>query len=733
MGARSDLSGFDPDFASPSEWARMYRAAGFQIVPAYYPGERPQWKRPCLDDWKGHQNELVPEFTFARWYGETGTYARRRNMGIVTGRASGNVFVIDLDTHRNASAQGWWASVLEAHNNGLPLETVEQRTGGGGRQILFRAPPEWTAPTNKTALGVDIRGQGGFAMLPPSRHDSGLDYQWLPPRAPTKIDVLDAPGWLLEAIERLVADHGGGDRDASRSASEVTPSPANAYDGFGHRIDGREEAMRDLVWASVVNWWRECPVAPSEAESAARMREAFQDYERTTRSRLNILGLSNAELLEREGRGASLFAQKWRSAIRQWNKEVAEAAKERPFGGEPQQEGAPGAPAGVELEDAFPIDPAAIPTRNWIVPGLLLRRYLTLLVAPPGSGKSLLTLQVAIMCAAGMVWGGWRARAPCRVLVINAEDDLDEMRRRLWAAADLMRVPHAVLAGRIMLARAPESIVVARTDPRTKAVQRTALIEVLVQTLIDQKIDVAIADPFAETFEGDENSNSEAKWAGIIWREIARRTESAVFLVHHTRKYANGMAGDADAARGASALVGTARIVATLFGMSEEEASALNVPPQDRALYVRFDDAKANMSLVTKVARWFRKRTLTVPNGTRLVPGDEVGAFEPWSPPGVFDGFSVNVLNAILDVIARGVLDDDAQPTGALYTLHRRSEKRWAGNVIAQHLACSEERAGKILADWLKHGVLVETTYHDAKQDRKGLKVDDAKRPGGVA
>jgi hypothetical protein len=730
MGARSGRSEFDPDFATPSEWARMYRNAGFQVVPAYYPEERPQWKRPCLDDWKGHQNELVPEFTFARWYGETGTFSRRQNMGLVTGRASGNTFVVDLDTHRNDEARRWWSELLQTHNGGLPLTTIEQRTGGGGRQILFRGPEGWTAPTNKTGIGVDIRGQGGFAMLPPSRHDSGLIYQWLPRHAPTEIGVLDAPGWLLEAVERLVAEHGGGEREGPRPASQSTSSPANAYDAFGHRIDGREEAMRDLVWASVVNWWRECPIPPSEVESTARMREVFQDYERKTRSRLNIAGVPNAELLEREGRGYSLFAEKWRRAIKQWDDEVAEAGKERPLDDDEPAPVAPDVPPGIALEDAFPIDAAAIPTRDWIVPGLLLRRYLTLLVAPPGSGKSLLTLQVAIMCAAGLAWGGWRTRAPCKVLVINAEDDLDEMRRRLWAAADLMGVSHTALAGRVMLVKVPESIVIARTDPRTRAVQRTALIETLVQTIVDQQIDVAIADPFAETFEGDENSNSEAKWAGIIWREIARRTNTSVFLVHHTRKYSNGMAGDADAARGASALIGTARIVSTLFGMAEDEASALDVPPQDRGLYVRFDDAKANMTLVTKAARWFRKRTITVPNGTGIIPGDEVGAFEPWTPPGTFEGVSVNVLNTLLDVIARGVLDDDGHPTGALFSPSKRSDKRWAGIVIAQHLACSDERAGKVLSDWLKNGVLVETTYNDHKQDRKGLKVDETKRPG---
>ena len=51
-----------------------------------------------------------------------------------------------------------------------------QRTGGGGFQYLFRAPPDWSPPTCKTSIGIDVRGEGGFAMLPPSIHETGEHY-----------------------------------------------------------------------------------------------------------------------------------------------------------------------------------------------------------------------------------------------------------------------------------------------------------------------------------------------------------------------------------------------------------------------------------------------------------------------------------------------------------------------------------------------------------------------------
>ena len=51
---REMLENFDPDLASPAEWARMYRACRLQVVPCYMPGELKDgsWKRPKLPEWK---------------------------------------------------------------------------------------------------------------------------------------------------------------------------------------------------------------------------------------------------------------------------------------------------------------------------------------------------------------------------------------------------------------------------------------------------------------------------------------------------------------------------------------------------------------------------------------------------------------------------------------------------------------------------------------------------------
>jgi hypothetical protein len=172
--------GFDPEFAAASDWARLYRANGLQIVPC-------RNKIPRLKSWKEYQNSLVPDAQFEAWYGHNGEFSQSYDMGMLTGLASGRILMIDLDIYKTGGhlAIQWWQGLLAVHNNGFELETWKQHTGGGGVQMFFLYPIDWKFAINaKTDINVDVRCQGGFAVLPPTQHASGRPYEWDPGCAP---------------------------------------------------------------------------------------------------------------------------------------------------------------------------------------------------------------------------------------------------------------------------------------------------------------------------------------------------------------------------------------------------------------------------------------------------------------------------------------------------------------------------------------------------------------------
>jgi hypothetical protein len=422
-------TGFDPDFATPVAWAWMYRALGLQVVPC-------RDKRPDLHKWAELQNELAPAFTFERWYGTGGEHASNGNMGIITGECSGRVFVLDLDIHKHPEAVAWWRELVEAENHGIEPETPSQLTGGGGVQKLFRAPPGWRPPTNRTPIGVDIRGVAGFAVMPPTRHASGQNYGWLPGSAPWEIEIMVAPQWLTDAIDILVEAHGG---DREGVPRETTATPGSDYTSFGQRQDGREEYMAHVVWAAAADVRRQGPIKPTGAQDLALAMEAYEVYERSVTSRLQ--GAEKREGLEKEHRGLTVFLGKWKAAMRHWDGKLAEAAKR------PKPEGDRGFNSGhfdprdfeqASAKAAGSVSPDALFERldvpqikamadpKWLVSGMIIENALGFIYGPPGCLKTFIGLDLALSIASGKdSWWGRGIERNGAVIYISSEGQGD--------------------------------------------------------------------------------------------------------------------------------------------------------------------------------------------------------------------------------------------------------------------------------------------------------------------
>jgi hypothetical protein len=520
----------DPEFASAAEWARLYRAKAIQVVPAcshveVKPGTA--WKRPLFSSWTEFQEALVPDDKFNEWYGPHGQYVARLQMGTICGRASGGTFVVDLDTHKHPTAAAWWQGLLAVHNNGMPLETPEQRTGGGGLQKLFRAPPGWTPPTCKTSIGVDIRGQGGFAMLAPSMHESGRAYEWLEGLSPDEVEIMVAPDWLVAAIDALVAQYGGGGSTKSSEPKTASSFSSGTYDGFGHQVDGREEYMRDLIWAAVVDWRRECPIKPGEAESHAKMVEKYGVYEQGVSPRVYEAALTKTQMLDREGRGPGLFHVKWRAAMKLWDSKVFEEAKQPgksdnyrahdytdEFKAEPRVDPATGHPlpliqTGTDFVGAYrPPD--------YLIDNLIQKGYLYSLTGPTGHGKTPTAMLMGIRVALGRPFHG-RPTTQGSVLFLAGENS-DDIRARYVALSDHEKFDIATTPFYFI-----DGVIDIRAEmPRIEAEAATI-----------PNLSMVIIDTDQAYFLGDEgNSNEQRKWFAKTLRQLLKLPGNPTALVN---------------------------------------------------------------------------------------------------------------------------------------------------------------------------------------------------------
>jgi hypothetical protein len=116
-------------------------------------------------------------------------------VGIVTGVVS-SVVVVDVDPLHGGAAS---LEALEQAHGPLP-DTVRATTGGGGWHVYF-GHPGGSVP-NKVGLvaGIDLRGDGGFVVAPPSIHPSGRPYAWLRPDRPDEAAPAAMPAWLVELV-----------------------------------------------------------------------------------------------------------------------------------------------------------------------------------------------------------------------------------------------------------------------------------------------------------------------------------------------------------------------------------------------------------------------------------------------------------------------------------------------------------------------------------------------------
>lgn len=178
---------------SPREAALRYLSYGWSVIPV-----RHRTKRPLIK-WETFQSRRPSKTRVERWFDEHPD----ANVGIVTGSVSG-LIVLDVDSGHGGDES---LADLEKRHGPLPA-TVESHTGGGGRHIYLRHPGGTVQNRVGLTAGIDVRGDGGLVVAPPSIHPSGRRYRWNEACAPDETPLAETPAWLLHLVRPAEAARG---------------------------------------------------------------------------------------------------------------------------------------------------------------------------------------------------------------------------------------------------------------------------------------------------------------------------------------------------------------------------------------------------------------------------------------------------------------------------------------------------------------------------------------------
>lgn len=215
---------------SSLQTAIEFSKRGWHVFPLYSRTKKPATKNG-LKDASNDEQKIIQ-----LWQGKT-----HLNLAIRTGECSG-FFVVDLDGEEGIAN----FNTLVDSMNGIP-DTLTVKTGKGFH-LYFNYPQglDIRNSTSKICNKVDVRGNGGYVVAPPSVHPDGSIYHFENESLP----IATAPQWLLEVIIRPIEK----ETSSVQPENYYTTSNINetwTLDDVGQMLDALNPSMPYEDWLSV--------------------------------------------------------------------------------------------------------------------------------------------------------------------------------------------------------------------------------------------------------------------------------------------------------------------------------------------------------------------------------------------------------------------------------------------------------------------------------------------------
>jgi hypothetical protein len=523
--------------------ALAYAAFGLRIVPLYTAssigvcscgrtGCKTPGKHPRLDEWP--KLASTDEVTIRAWW----TTWSDANVGVAMGHG-----LVDIEVDPRHGGDEHILAVEKVLGE-LP-DTVTWISGGGGAHRLYRVPDQ-VSVRNATSIareliglgkehssGIDVRGDGGLAVMPPSLHESGALYRW-GTLYPGSIDIAPIPERWLEYLTTRTAD--------TCPAVSGNPIP---------------EGTRNSALMSLGGSMRR--VGMTEPEILVAIERINQDRCQPPLDDGEVVRIAH-------------------SVSRYEPHQVATAVAEQHFAQDRKIESS--LPI-ANLDDLVVQNPEM---REPLITGLLRIGETMNVIAAPKVGKSWLVLSLALAIGTGRPWLGSFQTRRGRVLIIDNE---------LHPETTAFRVRTVLEAHGISMSEVGKYIDVVNLRGRLMDLQA---IGKHLMTLEPGHYQLVIVDAWYRAIPAGTDENDNGAVAGLYNSidAIANRLRCSFVLIHHTSK--GNQAGKAvtDVGAGAGSQSRATDVHLTLRRHREENAVVLDAvvrswhPPQPICLRWEF-------------------------------------------------------------------------------------------------------------------------------------------------
>lgn len=525
-------------------------------------------------------------------------------IGVPTGSIS-DLVVLDFDIKRDANGLAW----LRENEHRLP-RTRRHRTRSGGEHLLFRHPGV-TIRNSAGVLspGVDVRGDGGYIIVPPSEGYEILDAAmpaempvWLVAQLLAKREPEPTPVVNYEVRPLTYSDGSAWGLGALRRACDAIRSAA---DGTKHATLNREAySIGGLVTGGDLV---EGVARAALADALAAIRHRCDDFKAAERTLADAFRAGMDKPRQPPAPLPPMPPQRMPFGI-------GEAVTEDGHTYDPETGEILAAPAATAAKQhRLPVallsiaDIEAMPPPEWLIDGLLPAQGLIVPYGPPKVGKTFIVLSMGLHVAAGKDWFGRPVRQG--VVIYIAGEGLGGLALRIKA----MRLEYGIPADAPFYVR-PKAV-------NFRDAQAVAeLVAMARETAAGRPIAMIVIDTLARAMPGvDENSAQEVGIVIAACDMVKEELRCAVAPIHHTGKdQERGM-------RGSNAIHGAVDTTLRIKAAGERRVQMINEDQKDG------EPAPPMTFEMKEVSTGFRSSLVPVPEEARPLgrpPGDAPDAQE---------------------------------------------------------------------------------------------------------